>query len=273
MIDMKQFFQNQFIKAIVLVLSLVLLMIPSVSAASGDVLLSFSTKGPDCYADGSSVLEGELYALVWIRNGCTFSGIDMNGQAVNLDDNAVVAAVPRAQYSRRHGGMRCPRTVFQLRASAQAAYAGGSFALAVLDTRVSDGKGGFVPSGRLSDVKGWGLIENSTVKSVSSGCAMVSNAGGERGGATTTASAVPAGEEIPQPRITGIKVENGYVRLTVKGTSARVLYNVAAGATPDRPRNRHAASVPAQGHVRADQEIEMLVPIQDGQRFFQVIRN
>lgn len=254
-------------------LVLVLLAFSSVYAATDDVLLSFSSRGPDVYADGSSVLEGEMYALVWMRTGCDFAGLDLNGQVLNPADNAVVAAVPRARYSRRHGGVRCPRTVFQLRASVKDLYAGGSFALVLLDTRVSDGKGGLTPSGRLADVKGWGMVENSQVKSVASGCAMASEAGGEQGTSSRIASAVPAGETIPQPRITGIKVEGEQVRLTVKDASPRLLYNVAAGETPDQPRNSHAAMAPAPGPDRAGQEIELLVPVKDGQRFFRVIRN
>ena len=32
--------------------------------AANDTILVFSTKGPDTYADGTSVLDGERYALV-----------------------------------------------------------------------------------------------------------------------------------------------------------------------------------------------------------------
>ena len=262
-----------FQKAISMVFLLLLSVVSSVWAESDDLMLSFSSRGPDVYADGTPVLVGEMYALVWMRNGCEFAGIDMNGVAVNSRDNAVVAAVPRARYSRRCGGVRCPQTCFQLQAAAKEAYAEGTFALVLLDTRVSDGKGGFVPSGSLSAVQGWGFVENSRVKASSGSCVRVTNAGNANGTATTTTSVVPAGETIPQPRITGIRVEDGFVRLTVKDTSPRVLYNVAAGEAPGRRRNSHAATAPAQGHNRADQEIELRVPIQEGQRFFQVIRN
>ena len=151
-----------------------------------------------------------------------------------------------------------------------AQYAGGTYALALLDTRVSDGKGGLVASGRLDQVKGWGLVENSRIQAVSEGCA---RATGLTAATTTHASAVPAGEEIPQPRITGISVQDGYVTLKVVGTTSRMLYNVAAGDRPGRHHTRHAAPVAAQGHARADREITLVMPVAENQRFFQVVRN
>ena len=62
-------------------------------AAQDDALLAFSTRGPDRYADGTSVLEGEVYALVWVRNGFEFKGVDMNGAAVDAE-NTVQGSVP-----------------------------------------------------------------------------------------------------------------------------------------------------------------------------------
>ena len=38
-------------------------------AAVDDTLISFSTPGPDKYADGTDVLAGECYALVWSKDG------------------------------------------------------------------------------------------------------------------------------------------------------------------------------------------------------------
>lgn len=238
--------------------------------AADDTLLAFSTKGPDRYADGTPVLEGEMYAVVWTKTGSEFAGFDLNGQAVDTNNNAVVVALPRGMYSARCGGVRCPKTLFQIAANVAAKYAGGTYALALLDTRVSDGKGGLVASGRLDQVKGWGLVEQSRIKAVSQGTA---RATGLTGVTTTHASAVPAGEELPQPRITGISVKDGYVMLTVKGTSPRLLYNVAAGDRPGRHQTRHAAPVAVQGHARPDREITLVMPVSEGRNFFQVVRN
>ena len=238
-------------------------------AGSDDVLLAFSTKGPDRYADGTPVLEGEVYAVVWTRTGFDFAGVDMNGRVVDAENNAVIVALPRGRYSAKCGGVRCPKTLFQLGAAVSKTYVGGRYALMLLDTRVADGKGGLVASGRMDQVKGWGLIEKSRVAPVSGGCA---SATGLDEVATTHTSAVPAGEDIPQPRITGISVKDGYVTLKVRGTSSRLLYNVAAGDKPGRHVTRHAAMA-TPGHVRADREIEIVMPQTEGQNFFQVVRN
>ena len=40
--------------------------------------LSFSTIGCDCYADGSPVLPGECYALVWQKSNTPFPGLPMD---------------------------------------------------------------------------------------------------------------------------------------------------------------------------------------------------
>lgn len=253
----------------IVALMLTMLMSLFLQAASDDVLLAFSTKGPDRYADGTPVLEGEVYAVVWTRNGSDFAGVDMNGRVVDAENNAVIVALPRGRYSAKCGGVRCPKTLFQLGAAVTKTYANGRYALVLLDTRVADGKGGLVASGRMDQVKGWGLVENSRVAPVSGGCA---SATGLENAVTTNASAVPAGEALPQPKITGITVKDGYVYLTVKGTSDRLLYNVAAGDRPGRRTTRHAAQA-TPGHARADREITIVMPRTEGQNFFQVVRN
>ena len=245
-------------------------------AASDDALMAFSTRGPDHYADGTPVQEGEMYALVWAKNGCEFAGLDMNCEAIDSENNALVVAMPLAKYSVRRGGAHCPTTLFQIDGELAKKYTGGTYALALLDTRVDDGKGGLKPSGRREDLKGWGLVEKSRISAVGgSGIVRATNAGGEKGAATTTASAVPAGEAdtIPQPRITGIRVEDGYVHLTVKGTSPRLLYNVTAGSHPGHRTSRRAAQTAKQGHKQADREIELIVPVREDQRFFTVTQN
>lgn len=253
------------------IVALMLTMMASLflHAATDDVLLAFSTKGPDRYADGTPVLEGEVYAVVWTRNGSDFAGVDMDGHVVDPVNNAVIVALPRGQYNAKCGGVRCPKTLFQLDAAVAAKYTGGSYALCLLDTRVADGQGGFVASGLMEHVNGWGFVEKSRVVPVSGGCA---TATGLENVATTDTSAVPAGEDLPKPRITGISVKDGYVTLKVKGTSERLLYNVAAGDKPGRHATRHAAMA-TPGNARADREITIVMPQTEGQNFFQVVRN
>ncbi len=43
----------------------------SACAAVNDLVLTFSSTGPDRYQDGTQVLDGECYALVWLPSGST----------------------------------------------------------------------------------------------------------------------------------------------------------------------------------------------------------
>ena len=47
----------------------VALLCTAVFASMEDKVLHFSTPGPDRYADGTLVVDGECYALVWSPNG------------------------------------------------------------------------------------------------------------------------------------------------------------------------------------------------------------
>ena len=52
------------------------------SAGMDDKVLRFSTPGIDRYADGSAVVDGECYALVWSPKGQTFAGFNADGTAI-----------------------------------------------------------------------------------------------------------------------------------------------------------------------------------------------
>ena len=111
------------------------LTLEDVTAAAGlcfgdasNLLVTFSTPGPDRYADGSTVRDGERYALVYVRG--TFGGIAADGSAVEADD-AVVAVLSRAEKG------RCPTTVFQVPSDLAKTLTGGSYAVYLLDTRLA----------------------------------------------------------------------------------------------------------------------------------------
>ena len=65
----------------------------------GDYYLMFETWGDDCYADGSALLEGECYALVW-RKGTAATSIDglfnADGTVVDPSSTKIVAVFPAA---------------------------------------------------------------------------------------------------------------------------------------------------------------------------------
>lgn len=244
----------------------------SVAARAGetDALVTFSTRGPDRYADGTPVKAGEVYALVWVREGQAFAGVDLNGAPVDPVNSVVVMAHPLAKEKVVGGEVRgyCPPTLFQVPAAFAEAHADGSYALCLLDTRTATGAG-LVPTGDPKRVQGWGLVEGARIR-----CAKGSLAHGATDGMTAgTASALPAGESFPRPRITAIEMAGDHVALKVAGTSPRLLYNVATGATPQRSDRAYAAAAPQGGRPHAHEELTLIVPRREGQNFFRVVRN
>ena len=97
-------------------------------AGMGNVTIMFSTPGPDTYSDGTPVLDGERYALVWTPNGEAFAGINTDATAAGGSKVAVSAPVAK--------GGHCPNVLFQVDENYAAAnYKGGSWSVVLLDTR------------------------------------------------------------------------------------------------------------------------------------------
>lgn len=183
--------------------------------------VTFSTQGPDKYADGTTVLDGEVYAIVWSADG--FDGFNADGSLVDANDK-LVAALPFAE------GGRCPDTVLNV---AEGLYEGGSFGLYLLDTRkfgddgqakvagVKDGKLSFVNRAEKADVE---------VKVAKAGSDPASAAAEAFAGAGAQASVLPA--DIPQPVIKDMQLVDGNAILTVDKTVDAANYQVVGGATP-----------------------------------------
>ena len=192
--------------------------------AANDTLISFSTAGTDRYGDGTPVLDGECYALVWTKAGAAFGGFSADGSLLSADDRLVVAA------SLAEGG-RCPATLLEIDAADAVLYEGGSFGLYLLDTRVRDVAGAV-------SVGGAGAF------SVGAVGVTVNAAGKAAGGAVAEASstlnsptAVSLAEvgvyaKIDEPQITAVKIEDAKVELKVSGLSPAAEYFVVAGAVP-----------------------------------------
>ena len=190
-------------------------------AGQDNILATFSTKGPDRYADGTVVKDGECYALVWTKTGATFAGITVTGEAAGDQDlNRVLCVAPLAKDG------RCREVVVEVNKVVADQYAGaGTFSLHLLDTRKADG----TPGGLEAGVNGYGTAQEFSL-------AAKSAADGVQAGVATnaalaaTATILPA--SIPQPKIKSIEVKDGVVRLTVARTSRLMRYGVSSGATP-----------------------------------------
>ena len=258
-----------------MVVMLAFAVLPNVSLASNqDKVARFSTPGPDCYADGTLVVDGECYALVWSPKGSTFAGFSADGTTVSSADRVVLAA-PLAVNG------RCRDSLFQISAEEYAELAGGVWAVCLVDTRMANG----VPAGASNNaplrVNRWGAVRNEVKISTASTLALdgiaAPKAGGrsllaaaapsETGACADTLSAVP--DSVTQPRITGFEVVDGVARLTVEDTVPFLTYTISAGDTPDALTVDDAA-----GWVDGDtaKPIEIETDAVKGSRFFKVTR-
>jgi len=205
----------------------------SAFAGKDNVVITFSTKGPDTYADGSVVRDGESYALVWTKSGSTFAGINPDGTAAG--DSKVAVRAPVAT------GGACPNVQFQIdEAYANKTYPGGTWCVVLCDTRrfatedvkvlvggeeivqkrvKLDAEGNKVVLGVGGSVSSYGLVAANIGRTLASAT-----------GAATAAGDLPAGVE--PPKVKDFKVIDGNAYLYLSGTSSALSYGVAAGSTP-----------------------------------------
>ena len=201
----------------ILMTILAMIAASTVLANQGSVLLTFSTIGPDRYADGTTVKDGERYALTWTRTGATFAGITLEGKAAGDQTDNVVLTVKKLAK-----GGHCMEYVYEVPAAKVDTYVGkGTFSVHLLDTRIADG----TPGGKAVGVNGYSVSQ----PSVSSSSTMLQSVSSDAVCADN-ASVVP--NSIHAPIIKSIEVKDGIVRLTVKQTSKLLRYGVSSGETP-----------------------------------------
>ena len=234
------------------------------TAAIDDALLAFSTVGPDKYADGTTVLDGECYALVWTKNGATFGGIAADGTAVAETDKIVLVA-PLAKDG------HCPYTLFQISSATADALADGTYGVYLLDTRVTAADGTTKPvgatDGKLSLVNGYGLATEATKVGKATG-GITTVAEKETAGGQAVAAGAAAPKDVKQPKITSIKIEGDYVKLTVQNLPGYMRVSSGADVSADDAQGA------AQATDGATDEVILYAPkAAAGSGFFKVIRN
>ena len=196
-----------------------------------DHLARFSTPGPDRYADGSIVADGECYALVWSPKGTTFAGFNADGTPVSADHRVVLAGAIAS-------GGRCPDTIFQIPAAEYEALKDGEWALCLVDTRTTDGVPTGVYAGKPFRVNRWGSLNGGiTIESGSvagrqlTACVSLPAASGSGASLRAkTLSAVPP--TAKQPTITAIEVADEAVWLAVSDTEPYLSYTIISGTEP-----------------------------------------
>jgi hypothetical protein len=226
-----------------------------------DARISFSTKGPDCYADGSVVVDGESYALIWSKDG-NFDGFDANGECIDPEDKIVLLA-PVAKDG------RCPPVLFQIPAAEAENLKNGQYAVYLLDTRVSSGgetKAGGISGGRPALMNGYG--EASAAIAVAGADAFKSASESGSGGAGIVASSLASvPSDCTQPRIKAIRIEGDNVFLTVENLKG--FMRVSSGSDVSAS-DAATAAVETNG---GDEDVTLVTRKPGNSGFFKVIRN
>jgi len=219
-------------------------------AAVDDTLISFSTPGPDKYADGSDVLAGECYALVWSKDG-VFEGIKADGTTVDPADKVVLLASVARQ---GENGTYCPPLLYQVDAGLAAALAGGKYAVYLLDTRVAaaDGTvsvGGLDENGKLN-VNGYDSV--SVGIEATAGTSAVATAKTTAIGGAAVATLV----EVEAPVITAIKPNGTKITISTSGLSPVVDYKVVTGSKLENVATPLDAKADANGDFTFEKPVD-----------------
>ena len=217
------------------------------TAAVDDALLSFSTVGPDKYADGTDVLPGECYALVWSADGI-FDGIKADGTTVDPDDKVVLVA-PMAKQGAN--GTYCPPILYQVDKAFAESHANGQYAVYILDTRVKaeDGTvavGGVDENGALKAVNSYGAVSASTTAN-SAMESIKTVATTAVGGASVATLA-----EVDAPVITAIKPNGTKITISASGLSPVATYKVVTGTQLDKVSTEINATADEKGDFTFD---------------------
>lgn len=221
-------------------------------ADAANMLISFSTPGPDRYADKTVVLDGEWYALVWSADG-NFDGITPECKAVDPAD-AVVIVAPLAK------GGKCPFTVFQIDSKSANYKTGGTYAVYLLDTRNAEKTAVAVAEGgKPASVNGVIANENYTAASALAG-------GAQSQGAVAGTWGETQAVDGKQPKITAFVVNGAKVTITVDDLMPAVKYNIMMGKSVDK-LDSYALETPKAGVESADFVID-----ESDSKFFKVVR-
>lgn len=232
------------------------------AASLNDARLSFSTQGPDRYADGTTVLDGECYALVWSKDG-TFDGFSADGTCLDENDRVILTA-PVA----RDG--RCPPVLFQIPAQTFESLKGGRYAVYLLDTRLADADGHVTPRGTTAGsatlVNGYGACAADVALAGFSPLQTVAEQNPETPGQqAATLAAAPA--DCSQPRIKNMRIDGDHVYLMVENLKGHM--RVQGGPDIRTPSTTGAATETSG----TGGDVILVAPKNGASGFYRVIRS
>lgn len=224
----------------------------AVYAGMNDLVISFSTPGPDKYADGSVVLDKEYYSLIWTSN---VDGSQKKVLSVQAAKNG-----------------KCVPILFTIDEKNISSYENGTWGVYLLDTRVfeKDADGNLVKDAEGNPVaKLSGKADANVMAAVANG---IVNAPGAKSNvdaseAVTAGAYDLAAAGVPQPTVEGIAIEDANVVVTVGNTVPFVKYTLLAGkdvSTFSVPENVKNAAGDDSGIIK------IVAPKKDGAQFFKV---
>lgn len=254
---MTKMIEKIYVKGLVLA-CVTLAMSVALAVDLSDQHYGYHSTGTDKYADGSTVLDGECYALIWMSEGSDFKGFYYDGSLVDAKNNDLIHIRSLAE------GGRCPPVDFIVSDEIAKAHPKGSYKVVVLDTRCTKGAlAGLDENGDLVRVNGWGWanVKCDSVKKSSSTSAGAAVADSILAALVDKPSRVPA--DCARPRITAISIDDdGNVHLRFKGTERYLSYYATQGGTLESAdAERSDEVIPGAGNV----ETEMSVVIQKKQ--------
>lgn len=221
--------------------------------------ITFSTQGPDKYADDSVVMDGEAYALVWSADGA-FEGLNADGSAKDANDKVLFIG----NFAK---GGRCGTVAFEVAGECAES---GFFDLWLLDTRVFD-NGQVVKVGKVGDkvtisraVKATATV---TVRTTVPGSAAPGSAAGVEGGVVAAAPTVNLAT-VPAPKISDLSFDrdpngNRVVVLEIQNSVPGVNYAAASGASPEAVGETAGGLTSGNGGT-----IKIIRPATGGAQFF-----
>ncbi len=254
------------------------MMVAAGASAAAPSWVKFSSVGPDKYADGTPVEEGEVYALVWVATGSSFKGINAKtGELVDSENNKIVAAASLA--TAKHN---CPNVVFPLRGENAKLIDTGTFSVYLFDTRVTktvvDATTGQTTTTTTVGVGkdfDFTATKDFAINGYAPASATITNgdtAVAQDAVAMTEASVLP-NEDLPDPVVQAIEIKNGQVHVTVNNTLPYLRYTISAGASPKDLSKGNVKVTGLTGMKKPADSMTLIVDKPEENRFFKVIRN
>ena len=231
-------------------------------AVVDDVFISYSTLGPDCYADGTRVRDGECYALVCTKKGSVFAGFSANGMVASPETDDIAVIAPSALDG------HCRPVVFALPKDYIEQHRTDEWTVQLVDTRNAAGRPVGLVDGVPARINGYGRVEGDI--SFDAG-ASVSFGEANVPARVSVASALPP-DLVPQPVITDISVREGRVVLTVDETVPFVTYDLVGAETPSELTERSSRVAREKRDGVAGRPVVLEAEAGAEARFFKVVR-